>query len=132
MSKMLAMAKSSRTSKPSARDFAIEAARLTAATRCSNVVLLDVRGVSPITDYLILATGTSGRQMRSVCDELSEWAQERGVRTFSSDGLESEHWMVIDFVDTVVHVFDEASRSFYDLDSLWGDAKPIEWQDKHA
>jgi ribosome-associated protein len=114
------------------RQFAIEAARLAANTRCHNVALLDVRGISPVTDYLVLATGTSPRQMKTVCDDLEEWAGERGVRAFNSDGTESESWMLIDFVDVVVHVFNADSRSFYDLDSLWGDAKRIEWNDRAA
>jgi len=110
------------------RQFAIGAARLAANTRCHNVVLLDVRGISPVTDYMILATGTSSRQMRTVCDELAEWAQEQhGVRALNADGLEGESWMLIDFVDTVLHVFNEQARQFYDLDGLWGDAKRVEF-----
>src|SRR5256885_2380802 len=109
------------------RQFAIDAARMAANTRCHNVVLLDVRGISPVTDYMILATGTSPRQMRTVCDDLAEWAGERGVRPYHADGLESESWMLIDFVDVVVHVFSQEARLFYDLDSLWGDAQRVEW-----
>ena len=106
---------------------------MAANTRCHNVVLLDVRGISPITDYLVLATGTSARQMRTVCDDLEEWAGERGVRAFNSrDATDSESWMLIDFVDVVVHVFNSESRSFYDLDSLWGDAKRVEWNEQPA
>src|SRR5438552_9102142 len=97
------------------REFAIEAARLAAHTRCHNVVVLDVRGISPVTDYMILATGTSARQMRTVCNDLAEWAGERGVRALNEDGLEGESWMLIDFVDVVFHVFNTESRSFYDL-----------------
>jgi len=101
---------------------------LAANTRCHNVVLLDVRGISPVTDYLLLATGTSPRQMRTVCDDLAEWAGERGVRPYNNaDDQESESWMLVDFVDVVVHVFNTESRSFYDLDGLWGDAKRVEW-----
>ena len=121
-----------KTDDKAALQFAIEAARLAANTRCHNVVLLDARGISPVTDYMILATGTSPRQMRTVCSDLEEWAGERGVRAFNSDGKESESWMLIDFVDVVVHVFNQESRSFYDLDSLWGDAKLIEWNDPAA
>ena len=115
------------SSQQATRQFAIEAARLAANTRCHNVVVLDVRGISPVTDYMILATGTSGRQMRSVCDDLAEWAGERGIRALNEDGLEGQSWMLIDFVDVVVHVFNTESRSFYDLDSLWGDAQRVEW-----
>jgi ribosome-associated protein len=90
-------------------------------------VLLDVRGISPVTDYMVLATGTSPRQMRTVCDDLAEMADQRGTRPFGENGLEGESWMLIDFVDVVVHVFSQEARSFYDLDSLWGDAKRVEW-----
>ena len=129
---MSVQAHATQTDEHATRQFAIEAARLAANTRCHNVVLLDVRGISPVTDYMILATGTSPRQMRTVCLDLEEWAGERGVRAFNSDGKESESWMLIDFVDVVVHVFNQESRSFYDLDSLWGDAKRIEWNDQPA
>jgi ribosome-associated protein len=116
------------TEEAKTRQFAIDAARLAANTRCHNVVLLDVRGISPVTDYMVIASGTSARQMRSVCDELAEWAQEqRNVRALNSDGLEGENWMLIDFVDTVVHVFSDPARQFYDLDGLWGDAKHIDF-----
>ena len=90
-------------------------------------MLLDVRGISPVTDYMILATGTSPRQMRTVCDDLAEMAEQRGNHPFGENGLEGESWMLIDFVDVVVHVFSQEARSFYDLDSLWGDAKRVEW-----
>ena len=112
-----------------ARKFAIEAARMAANTRCTNVVVLDVDGLSPVTDFLVLATGTSSRQMRSVCDDLSEMAVERRHRPFGSDGLTGETWMLVDFVDVVFHVFNPESRAFYDLDNLWGDAKPVEWKE---
>src|SRR6266436_6076873 len=102
------------SSQQATRQFAVEAARMAALTRCHNVVVLDVRGISPVTDYMILATGTSGRQMRTVCNDLAEWAGERGVRPLNEDGLEGESWMLIDFVDVVVHVFNPESRSYYD------------------
>ena len=110
------------------RQFAIDAARLAANTRCHNVVLLDVRGISPVTDYMVLATGTSPRQMRTVCDDLAEMAQEQyKEQPLSEDVDQSENWMLIDFVDVVLHVFSQDARQFYDLDSLWGDAKVVDW-----
>ena len=90
-------------------------------------MLLDVRGISPVTDYMILATGTSPRQMRTVCDDVAEMAEQRGSRPFGQNGMEGESWMLIDFVDVVVHVFSQEARVFYDLDGLWGDAKRVEW-----
>ena len=127
------MTQKQQQSEQQTREFAVEAARLAANTRCHNVVLLDVRGISPVTDYLVLATGTSPRQMRTVCDDLAEWAGERGVRPYNNaDDQEGESWMLIDFVDVVVHVFNSESRSFYDLDSLWGDAKRVDWDNQRS
>jgi len=76
---------------------------------------------------MILATGTSPRQMRTVCDDLAEMAEQRGNRSSGQNGLEGESWMLIDFFDVVVHVFSQEARAFYDLDGLWGDAKRVEW-----
>src|SRR5688500_3593505 len=111
------------------RQFAIDAARLTADTRCTNVNVLDVRGLSPVTDFLVIATGTSTRQMRTVCDDLAEWAGEKGEKALGCSGTDGESWMLIDFVDVVVHIFDAKSREFYDLDNLWGDAERVEWSE---
>jgi ribosome-associated protein len=111
-----------------ARQFAIESARLAANTRCSNVVLLDVSNLSPVTDFLVLATGTSPRQMRAVCDDIEEMALPQGNRPLSHAGYDGESWMLIDFVDVVIHVFSHEARQFYDLDNLWGDAPKVEWK----
>jgi ribosome-associated protein len=115
-----------------ARQFAIDAAKLAANTRCHNVVLLDVRGLSPVTDYMIVATGTSPRQMRTVCDQIGEMGEKVNYTPLASNGTEGETWMLIDFVDVVVHVFSQDARQFYDLDNLWGDAAKIEWNGQPA
>lgn len=70
--------------------------------------------------------------MRSVCDDLAEMAQQRGTRPLTQSGTDGESWMLIDFVDVVVHVFSQEARLFYDLDGLWGDAKPVEWNAQPA
>jgi ribosome-associated protein len=111
------------------RKFAIEVAKLAANTRCTNVVVLDVRGVSPITDFFVLATGTSPRQMRTVCDDAAEFGGQNGFQALTQSGVEGETWMLIDFVDVVMHVFNAEARLFYDLESLWGDAPRVPWQD---
>jgi ribosome-associated protein len=111
-----------------ARQFAIEAARLAANTRCHNVVVMDVRGISPITDYLVIATGTSARQMSTVMSDLEEFGHGRGFACLSRNGYEGDTWLLCDMVDVVVHLFNQESRLFYDLDSLWGDAKRVDWK----
>jgi ribosome-associated protein len=93
------------------------------------VVVLDVGGVSPITDFLVVATGTSPRQMKTVCDEVEEAGEGQSYKAYSRVGDDSSNWTCIDFVDVVVHVFSQDARSYYDLDGLWGDARPVEWRD---
>jgi ribosome-associated protein len=91
-----------------------------------------VRGLSPVTDYMIVATGTSPRQMRSVCDDIAEMGEKVKYTPLASNGMEGETWMLIDFVDVVIHVFSQDAREFYDLDNLWGDAPKVEWEGQRA
>jgi ribosome-associated protein len=92
------------------------------------VNVLDVRGLSPITDFFVIATGTSGRQMRSVADEIEELGQPRQFTALSRNGYEGESWILTDFVDVVLHIFNTETRGYYDLDNLWGDAPRVDWQ----
>jgi len=112
------------------RAFAIEAARLASETRGHNVKVLDVAGISPITDFFVLVTGTSARQMRAVADQIEEFARERDFKPNSISGYEGTNWILVDCVDVVIHIFTLESRAYYDLDNLWGDAKPVEWETK--
>ena len=114
------------------RQFAIDAARLLADTRSHNVVVLDVSAVSPITDYLVIATGTSSRQMKSACDAAQEYGEPLGHRAMFRSGDDGGQWIVMDFVDVVVHCFSQEARSYYDLDNLWGDAKVVDWERKES
>lgn len=114
-----------------ARTFALEAARLAANTRCHDVLVLDMRAISPVADYFVIASGTSPRQMRTVCDQIEELAAPKGYAPLARSGYEGEQWMLYDFVDVIVHVFNDESRRFYDLENLWGDAKRLEWREAH-
>jgi ribosome-associated protein len=110
------------------RKFAIAAARLASNTHCVNIALLDVRGISPVTDFLLLATGTSPRQMRAVASEIAELGEKQGYAPLNADGYEGENWILVDFIDVILHVFSNDARAYYDLDNLWGDARRIEWK----
>jgi len=110
-----------------AKQFAIEVARVLADTRCHRVSILDVTGISPITDFLVLASGTSPRQMKSASDAAEELGDTVGYKTLSRV-VESTQWIVEDFVDVIVHVFSQDARDYYDLDNLWGDARRVEWE----
>jgi len=110
-----------------AMEFAIEAAKVAAERHCTGIVVLDLRGISPATDYFVIATGTSGRQMRTVADEICQEAKKQNQQRFGWAGYEQGRWIVLDFIDVVVHIFDSEYRDYYDLELLWGDAKRIDY-----
>ena len=112
----------------SARAFALAAARLAAQTRCHQVTVLDVSGLSPVCDYLVLATGTSARQMHTVADEILELGKSHDYPDFSHSGYAGDTWVCLDFIDLVVHLFNQEARMYYDLDGLWGDAPKVDWE----
>ncbi|MGA3065932.1 MAG: ribosome silencing factor [Tepidisphaeraceae bacterium] len=107
------------------RQFAVEAARLAQHTRCHNIVILEMASVCPVTDYFVIATGTSARQMRTVCDEINELAAKMNFKCFRRSGYEGESWIAADYIDVVLHVFEAGARQYYELENLWGDAKRV-------
>jgi len=108
-----------------AKNFALAAAKLAAERHCTDIVVLDLRGISPATDYFMIATGTSDRQMRTVADEICDEAKKQGRQRFGRAGYEQARWILLDFVDVVIHIFDAEYREYYDLELLWGDAKRL-------
>jgi len=111
-----------------ARRFAIEAARSLRDDRCEDVIIIDLRGRSQVTDYLIIATGTSERQIRAARFHVEETGAEIDFEVFRSNIKgEDTTWIVLDFVDVVVHLFTEETRAHYDLEMMWGDAPRVDW-----
>lgn len=108
--------------------FAIELARMAYGRNCSDVIVLDLNGRSPVARYFVIATGTSSQQVRSVADEMSLYGKQNGNRAYGNAGLQEGRWAVVDFVDVIVHIFDKEYRDFYNLEMLWGDAPRIDWQ----
>ena len=109
-------------------ELAIELARSCAGDKCTDVMILDLRGLSTVTDYFVIATGTSQRQIRAVVDHMRDVAKERSITRANVDGYEYSHWVLIDLLDIVAHVFSSEYRRVYDLELLWGDAPRVAWQ----
>ncbi len=107
---------------------AILAARTCAENRCRDVSVLDLRKLSPVADYFVLATGRSARQMGAVAHRVAEAARDAGEKPLGVEGEDSGWWALLDFFDVVVHVFSEEARVYYDLELLWGDAPRVDWQ----
>jgi len=110
----------------SARDRAIAAARVAGETRGTDVHVLDLRELTQVFDYFVVATGTSRRQLHAMADEISQvFKKELHDVRRSMEGYEEGRWIVLDYGDVVVHLFDAESREYFDLEHLWSDARRV-------
>ncbi|UYV11615.1 MAG: ribosome silencing factor [Phycisphaera sp.] len=116
-----------RGSTDDARVMAIDLARALTDDKCENVLVLDVSGVSPVTDYIVIASGTSDRQMNSVLDNAMELAEEAGMAAVRHAKDERATWLLADFVDVMLHIFEPNTRAHYDVESLYPDATEVAW-----
>jgi ribosome-associated protein len=107
---------------------ALLCARVAQDNKARNIVLLDMRGITPLYDFFILATGASRRQIHTITEEIDDAMHERGDRRLSVEGYQSSKWVVQDYGDVVVHVFDEPTRQYYAIEELWADAPRVDWQ----
>ncbi len=111
-----------------ARACAIDLARAIADDKCEDVAVLDVRGASPITDYIVIGSGSSDRQMRTALQTAQTLGYERGFGSIRSSADDRATWLLADFVDVVLHLFEPNTRAFYDIETLWPDAERLSWQ----
>lgn len=101
------------------------AAQIAIDNKAQDVVILDLRGVSDMTDFFIIASGTSDTAVRSIGQNVAEEMKREGTPVTHAEGLEKGRWVLLDFVDFVVHVFHPTLRTFYQLERLWADAEQI-------
>ena len=112
------------------RELARLAARAASSKQGEAVVILDVRELITITDYFVIASGASDRQVDTIADEVLRELKKNETRPVRKEGDPAARWILLDFVDFVVHVFHEEEREYYRLENLWRDAPVVEWQDK--
>ena len=94
--------------------------------KAEDIVVLDVRKISSIADYLVIASGTSEPHLRAIAEEIqTKLLEEQGIKPRAVDGSLSGGWLVIDFFDVIVHVMRADARSRYDLEGLWSDAPKV-------
>lgn len=98
------------------------AVALTHERKALNVAVLDLKGISSATDYFVIATGNSDVQVKAIADHVVDELKKDGVRPQHVEGMSGGRWVLIDYIDFVVHVFHPQARSFYQLENLWGDA----------
>ena len=110
----------------SAKEAALIAARALDDKKALNLIMLEVRGVTTIAEYMVICTGTSDTHLRALCDEVEKKMEEAGERVWHREGYRGDTWIVMDFCGVIVHVFTEEQRKFYDLERLWGDAPIVD------
>ncbi len=109
-------------------DRACLCARVAADNKARDVVVLDMRGVTPLFDFFVLATGTSRRQIHTVAEEIDAAMRAEGEVRLGIEGYEASRWVVQDYGDLVVHVFDQETRGYYGLEDLLADAPRVDWE----
>ncbi len=114
------------------RELATLAARAASDKKARDVVILDVRELLVITDYFVIASGNSDRQVRTIAEEIERELRPRGARPVRREGEKEGLWVVLDFVDLVVHVFLDEQRQYYGLERLWADAPSVPWEERAA
>jgi ribosome-associated protein len=114
---------------PPSREVAIAAARAAVGKQGEDVTVLDVRSVIVITDFFVIVSGRSARQVRTITESIESALKELGVKPVRREGETEGQWVLLDYVDVVVHVFGEEERRYYDLERLWKDAGTLTWED---
>ena len=125
------MTSASDTSQQASRSLqlALAAADTAEENEGHNVVILDLRKVSPLFDYFVIATGSSRRQMHAMSEEIDHKLEDdMGDRRLSIEGYQDSRWILLDYGTIVVHLLDEEIREYYDLESLWAEATYVERQ----
>jgi ribosome-associated protein len=91
--------------------------------------VLDLRGISTFTDFFVICSATSEPQLKAIASEIeTRLREDYAVRPVAIDGFPASQWMVLDYLQVVVHVFHREKREFYSLEDLWGDAPRVEWE----
>jgi ribosome-associated protein len=104
-------------------------AKLTLTKKAADVVLMDLRGLTSMTDFFVVCSADSDIQVKAIADAVEEGMERKGVRAWHTEGG-SSNWILLDYVDVVLHVFHRNLRQFYSLEKLWGDAKMEPVQDE--
>ena len=94
-----------------------------------NIKLIEIGDISSLADYMVIATGTSSTHVKAIADEVEYQLDEAGISVSHIEGYRSNSWILLDYVDVIVHIFSDEAREFYDLERLWQDGKEIDISD---
>ena len=108
------------------------AAAVCVDVKANDVVILNLKGVSDMTDCFVIASGTSDTHVRSIAEHVMAELRKEGLRAHHVEGLSQGRWVLLDYVDFLVHIFHPTLRDFYQLERLWGDAEVVPLQSEHV
>ena len=110
-----------------ALELTVQCAHVAEDNKARDIVILDMRGITPLYDFLLLCTGSSRRQIHTLAEEIDATLRAAGEKRTSIEGYNASKWVVQDYGDIVVHVFDPDTRAYYALEDLWADAAKVDW-----
>ena len=116
------------TAQAAALEQAVQCAQIADQHKARDILVLDMRGLTSLYDYFVIATTVGRRQMHALADEMDDVLRATGEERLGIEGYEACRWLVQDYGAVVVHLFDAVSRSFYSLEDLWADAPRLDWQ----
>ncbi|OGO20871.1 MAG: ribosome silencing factor [Chloroflexi bacterium RBG_16_50_9] len=106
-------------------DVARRAVEAASDKQAVDIVLLDTREVCSYADYFVICAGDTERQIRAIYDEIEQSLKREGVLPHHHEGTVASGWLLLDYVDVIVHIFSASEREYYQLDKLWSEAKPV-------
>jgi len=113
-----------------ARDIAVFAARTADEKKGVDIVIYDLQGLSDVADYFVITTAQSKAQSRAICETIARELKSCGVHRLGQEGNAGGQWVLLDYGGCVIHVFSPALRDYYALESLWGDAPKVDWENE--
>jgi ribosome-associated protein len=115
--------------KNNSKDLANKLANLTLTKKAYDVKILDLRKLTTITDFFIICSADSDTQVKAIADAVIEGSKKMGERPWHKEGIQGLRWVLLDYVEVVVHIFLRDTRKFYGLENLWGDAEITDIED---
>lgn len=106
---------------------AVECAKIADKKKAQNIIILDISKLTSVTRYFVICTGINERQLYTIADEVEKELKKLSIKKFGIEGYREAKWILIDYGDVIVHLFDKEVRSYYDLELLWGDAPKVKW-----
>ncbi|TAN43267.1 MAG: ribosome silencing factor [Nitrospirae bacterium] len=111
---------------------AVEAARICGDKKANNILVLELKDLTVIADYFVICSGDSTTQVKAIAQHVERKLRDEGVRPLRTEGAQNAQWVLIDYGDVIVHIFEEQTRAYYELEKFWLDAPRIQVDDKNT